>query len=86
MTAKLPSLAWIFDDSEIPDPHGKGEAAVKFIRALRHPKSNLPGNAFALDRWQERIVRRIYGDTHDDGTRRIQELFLMVGAAIGRQA
>lgn len=79
MTAKLPSLAWIFDDSEIPDPHGKGEAAVKFIRALRHPKSNLPGNAFALDRWQERIVRRIYGDTHDDGTRRIQELFLMVG-------
>src|SRR5690606_14828749 len=60
-------------------PHGKGEAAVKFIRALRHPKSRLPGNAFSLDRWQERIVRRIYGDTHDDGTRRIQELFLMVG-------
>jgi len=72
-------LAWIFDDSEIPDPQGKGEAAVKFIRALRHPKSRLPGNAFSLDRWQERIVRRIYGDTHDDGSRRIQELFLMVG-------
>lgn len=79
MTEKLPNLAWIFDDSVIPDPHGKGEAAVKFIKALKHPKSKLPGNAFALDRWQERIIRRIYGDTLADGSRRIQELFLMVG-------
>lgn len=78
-TAKLPNLEWIFDESPIPDPQGKGEAAVKFIKALRHPKSRLPGNAFALDRWQERIIRRIYGDTHDDGTRKVQELFLMVG-------
>lgn len=79
MTEKLPNLAWIFNESPIPDPHGRGEAAVKFIKALRHPKSRLPGNAFSLDRWQERIVRKIYGDTLEDGTRRIQELFLMVG-------
>lgn len=79
MTAKLPNLEWIYNDEPIPDPMGKGEAAVKFIKALRHPKSRLPGNAFSLDRWQERIVRKIYGDTLDDGTRRIQELFLMVG-------
>lgn len=79
MTANLPSLAWIFDDSPIPDPHNKGEAAVKFIRALKHPKSTLPGGAFDLSRWQERIVRRVYGDTLPDGSRRINELFLMVG-------
>jgi len=79
VTEKLPNLAWIFDDSPIPDPQGKGEAAVKFIRALKHPKSNLPGRAFVLDPWQERIVRKIYGDTAEDGTRKIQELFLMVG-------
>lgn len=79
VAAKLPNLDWIFDESGIPDPQGTGEAAVKFIRALRHPKSNLPNNAFALDRWQERIVRKIYGDTLPDGTRRVQELFLMVG-------
>ncbi len=78
-TSKLPNLAWIFDDSPIPDPHGKGAAAVKFIKALRHPKSKLPGNAFDLSPWQERIVRRIFGDTIEDGTRRVQELFLMVG-------
>lgn len=79
MTVKLPNLAWIFDESHIPDPHGKGEAAVKFIKALKHPKSTLPGQAFQLDYWQERIVRKIYGDTAEDGTRKIQELFLMVG-------
>lgn len=61
MTALLTNLEWIFDDSPLPDPHGKGEAAVKFIRALKHPKSKLPGNAFDLSRWQERIVRRCYG-------------------------
>ncbi|GHC66633.1 terminase large subunit [Limoniibacter endophyticus] len=77
--SKLPHLAWIFDDSPIPDPHGKGEAAVKFIRALKHPKSNLPGNAFSLDPWQERIVLRTFGDTADDGTRRIEELLLVLG-------
>lgn len=79
LTSKLPHLAWIFDDSPIPDPHGKGEAAVKFIKALKHPKSSLPGNAFSLDPWQERIIRRIFGDTNEDGTRRIDELLLVVG-------
>lgn len=79
MTDKLPNLAWIFDDTPLPDPHGKGEAAVKFIKALKHPKSKLPGNAFDLSPWQERIVRRVFGDTLEDGTRRINELFLMVG-------
>ncbi|RWN29343.1 MAG: terminase large subunit [Mesorhizobium sp.] len=76
---KLPNLEWIFDDSPIPDPHGKGAAAVKFIKALKHPKSKLPGNAFDLSPWQERIVLRVFGDTLPDGMRRVNELFLMVG-------
>lgn len=79
MTELLPSLAWIFDESPLPDPHGKGAAAVKFIKALKHPKSKLPGKAFDLSPWQERIVRRVYGDTLPDGARRVNELFLMVG-------
>ncbi|CAN7499756.1 terminase large subunit [Mesorhizobium caraganae] len=72
------SNAWIFDESPIPDPHEKGERAVRFIRALRHPKSNLPSNAFQLDRWQERIIRRVYGDTKPDGTRRIKTVFALL--------
>ena len=75
----LPNLDWLFSNEPLPDPHGKGEAAIKFIKALKHPKSKLPGNAFQLDHWQERIVRRVFGDTLPDGARRLQELFLMVG-------
>ncbi|RUU92810.1 terminase large subunit [Mesorhizobium sp. M7A.F.Ca.MR.176.00.0.0] len=77
-TTSETSNAWLFDDSSIPDPHGKGEAAVRFVRALRHPKSNLQNHAFQLDRWQERIIRRVYGDTKPDGTRRIKTVFALI--------
>ena len=69
---------WIFDDSPIPDPLGYGERAVRFVRKLKHPKSTLPGNAFALDPWQERILRRVYGDVHPNGERRVKTVYLRV--------
>ncbi|AXV15807.1 terminase [Neorhizobium sp. SOG26] len=59
-------LSWIFDDSPIDDPFGYGERAVQFLRVLKHPKSSLPGRAFQLDPWQERIVRKIYGPCHPE--------------------
>ncbi len=65
--------------SPIPDPHGFGERAVAFIRALRHPKSTEPDKAFRLDPWQERIIRRVYGDTDAAGRRRIKTVFLLTG-------
>jgi phage terminase large subunit-like protein len=71
--------AWLFDDSEIPDPHGYGERAIRFIRALRHPKSTKPGRQFQLDPWMERLTRRVFGDTLPSGHRRIKTVFLMVG-------
>lgn len=70
--------AWVFDDSPIPDPHGKGERAVQFLKALRHPKSVLPGRSFQLDRWQERIIRKVYGDTNPDGSRRVKTVFALI--------
>ncbi len=56
--------AWVFDDSPIEDPFGYGERAVNFLCALNHPKNPAPGHPFQLDRWQERIVRAIYGPRH----------------------
>ncbi|HWJ72918.1 MAG TPA: terminase TerL endonuclease subunit [Kaistia sp.] len=70
--------AWIFDGSEIADPLGHGERAVRFLRALRHPKSVLKGGAFSLDPWQERIVRRIYGPRHPDGSRVVKNVILLL--------
>jgi phage terminase large subunit-like protein len=71
--------AWLFDDSEIPDPHGYGERAVRFLSLLKHPKSRRPGKAFTLDPWQERIIRRVYGPCADDGKRIVRTVFLQVG-------
>jgi Phage terminase-like protein, large subunit len=76
-TSSIPSTYpdWIYDGSEIPDPLGFGERAVKFLRALKHPKS---GKAFQLDPWQERVVRRIYGPRKDDGTRVVRTVVLLL--------
>lgn len=68
---------WLFDDSPIPDPHGYGQRAVDFIKWLRHPKA--PGGKFQLDRWQERLIRKIYGTTREDGSRQYRKVFLMAG-------
>ncbi|QNQ63102.1 terminase large subunit [Brucella sp. 6810] len=82
--------AWIYDGSDIPDPFGYGERAVKFIRCLRHPAANNSTstaaandnkhpNAFQLYDPFERITRRIYGPRHEDGRRIVKTVFLMLG-------
>ncbi len=72
---------WMFDDSPIEDPAifktksgeeiGGGERAVRFIRAVRHP---ITGQPFQLDRPYERLIRRIFGPRHPDGTRIVKEV------------
>src|SRR4051794_14774689 len=78
MKMKTSYPSWVDDGSDIPDPLGYGERAVKFIRALKHPKSQRPGHPFQLDPWMERIVRRIYGPRHADGTRIVKTVFAMI--------
>lgn len=70
--------SWISDGSEIPDPLGYGERAVKFLRALKHPKNPAKGHPFQLDPWQERIIRRIYGPRNEDGTRIVRRVVLVL--------
>jgi phage terminase large subunit-like protein len=70
--------AWLFDDSPIDDPEGYGQRAVDFLCSLKHPKSRLPGRAFQLDPWVERLVRRIYGPRDADGARQIRTVFAMI--------
>jgi len=69
---------WISDGSPIEDPEGHGERAVRFLRSLKHPKSGARGNAFQLDPWQERIVRRIYGPRNAQGHRMVRTVFLLL--------
>lgn len=79
MTIRSTYPDWLFDGSDIPDPLGHGQRAVEFLRMLRHPKSTLPRNAFALDPWQERIVRAIYGPRDRHGSRIVKTVVMMLG-------
>ncbi|MCR5856578.1 terminase large subunit [Mesorhizobium sp. J428] len=83
---------WIFDGSTIDDPFGYGQRAIDFLGLLRHPKSRLPGQAFEVPDWHERIVRRIYGPCHPDGRRIVRTVVILLprgnrktslGAALG---
>ncbi len=66
---------WIYSDAPIDDPQGFGDRAVRFLKSLIHPKSGKP---FQLDPWQERIVRRIYGPRHEDGSRIVRTVVLLL--------
>lgn len=78
MNKKSTFPEWVFDTSPIPDPFGKGQRAVDFLNALRHPKSDAAGRAFTLTPWQERIVRRIYGPCDADGERIVRRVFFYI--------
>jgi phage terminase large subunit-like protein len=69
---------WVFDSSPIPDPHGRGERAAKFFRALRHPKSTALKRAFELAPFWERIVRRIYGPSDAAGNRLVRTAYIQI--------
>jgi phage terminase large subunit-like protein len=69
---------WVFNDSPIADLHGRGERAVRFFRALRHPKSCTPKRAFELAPFWERIVRRIYGPSDAGGNRLVRTVYIQI--------
>ena len=69
---------WLDQPELIPDPLGHGERAVRFLRKLRHPKSQLPGQPFQLDPWQEAVIRRIYGPRDEYGRRLVRRVVLLV--------
>ncbi|HVV43182.1 MAG TPA: terminase TerL endonuclease subunit [Nitrobacter sp.] len=64
---------WVYDNSAIPDPYGYGERAVNWALRLKHPANPAPGHPFQLDRWQRRVIKRIFGpryteDVFDEST------------------
>lgn len=79
MTIPATYPSWAFDDSPIDDPFGYGQRAVDFLRVLKHPKSTAKGRQFQLAYFQERIVRKIYGPRHQDGTRIVKTVFILLG-------
>lgn len=69
---------WACDDSPIEDPHGRGERAARFFRALRHPKSTAPKRAYVLPHFWERVVRRIYGPSDSSSNRLVRTVYCQI--------
>jgi phage terminase large subunit-like protein len=80
----MPRPEWLFDDSPIPDPTGRGEAAVRFLNLLQLTEGRFAGQRNWLQPWQERLVRRIYGDVAESGRRRIRTVFCMIPRGSGK--
>jgi phage terminase large subunit-like protein len=76
--------AWLTGKKRLRDPHGRGERAVRFLNNLTHHEGKLAGQPFKLASWQERIVRRVYGDTDDAGRRRVRTVFVLLPRSNGK--
>jgi phage terminase large subunit-like protein len=74
-----PKSQWEYD----PD---KAKHAILFIeRFCRHSKGKLGGKPFILELWQKALVAATFGMVHKiDGTRKYQEVILIVGRKNGK--
>lgn len=75
---------WLTVDTPLADPHGRGERAVQFVKRLRLFEGKRAGQPFPLARWQERIIRRTYGDTDASGRRRVRTVFILLPRGNGK--
>jgi len=80
----MPRPEWLFDDSPIPDPTGRGAAAVRFLNLLQLTEGKFAGRRSWLQPWQARLVTRIYGDVTESGRRRIRTVFCMIPRGSGK--
>lgn len=79
MSALVIRPEWLFDNSPIEDTNGDGEKVIQWLRRNRHPKNPAPGRPFQLAKWQERIIRAIFGPRNADGTRKIRKVVIQMG-------
>lgn len=77
---------WLFDDSPIPDPHGKGARAVAFVEHLTITEGPRAGQRLGkvLAPWQRRLIQRVYGDTLPDGRRRFSDVAVWLPRGNGK--
>lgn len=73
-------------DSQWEYDHTKARHAIDFIENFcRHSKGNMGGKPFILELWQKALVSAMFGIVHKiDGTRKYQEVILIVGRKNGK--
>ena len=69
---------WVFDESVIPDPHGRAARMLAFADLLQHPKATGNDRRPLPHRWQRRIIERIYGPSDAAGRRLVSTVFILL--------
>lgn len=65
--------------------HRLGNRAVKFAEnQITHVKGEFAGRALRLERWQRRMIRRIFGWINLDGTRVTREVYIEIPRKNGK--
>ena len=75
---------WLFSNSPLPDPSGRGAAAVKFLNLLTLTEGKFAGQRDWLQPWQARLVTRIYGTVTEGGRRQIRTVYCMIPRGSGK--
>jgi len=66
-------------------PHtAAADRAVRFINNLTHTKGEWAGQPFALRRWQEDLIRRLFGTLHPDGRRQYRTCYVEIPRKNGK--
>jgi phage terminase large subunit-like protein len=78
--------AWLWADDRLPDPLGRADRAVRFVKKLRLHEGRFAGKPFPLADWQERLIRRIYGPVNELGQRQVRTAFVMVPRGSGKSS
>ncbi|WP_413207009.1 terminase large subunit [Rhodospirillum sp. A1_3_36] len=78
---------WLFDDSKIPDPLGKGKRSLDFVGRLKVTEGKLAGKRFGevLAKWQRRLILKVYGDVDPEtGFRKWSDVALWLPRGNGK--
>jgi len=62
----------------------KADRAVRFISKLKHTKGKWAGVPFILEKWQEDIIRKIFGTVKPDGNRQYKTVYVEVPRKNGK--
>jgi phage terminase large subunit-like protein len=78
--------SWLWSTDPIPDPLGRSDKAVRFVRKLRLHEGRFAGQPFPLQDWQRRIIEKIYGPVDELGRRQVRTAFIMVPRGSGKSS
>jgi len=71
----------------LPSSHydkAKADRAVNFIQCLRHTKGEFYGKPFILLKWQESVVRDLFGVVKEDRTRQFRTAYVETAKKSGK--